>query len=143
MQLCSASNSAGIGLIAEYFASDEFRNPPMFSRIDGPVFLDPSEFFSDRRPTAVRWRGWIKPPLSGEYSFHMKHSHIEIKISQAVVTESARGHLEPVTLSAGRYYPIYVEAKKISSITEGIGLEWTAPHGMRFIIPKSLLYTPS
>ena len=143
MQLCSASNSAGVGLAADYFGSDKFTEPPIFSRIDGPVVLDPLEDWKGNRPSAVRWRGWIKPPLSGIYSFHMEHSGVEIKLSQTTIVSNITSYSEPVSLTAGRYYPIIIEATLLSTLSQVAGLEWTAPHGMKFLIPKSLLYIPN
>ena len=48
-----------------------------------------------------------------------------------------------VELAAGRFYPILVELGRIAAADERIRLEWTAPHGARFLVPRALLYLPT
>ncbi|MFN9503080.1 MAG: PA14 domain-containing protein [Rubrivivax sp.] len=152
--MCSGREAKAAGLMAEYFAEPAFGGRPVVARLEGPV--------EEARPAdmgtpgvanirSVRWRGWIRPPLSGAYSFHANQSGVTITVAGQRLGESADGATGPhetVLLAAGRYHPITVEWAAISA-PRGDGkpatlsLSWTAPHGARYVVPKTALYPPS
>ena len=143
MQLCSPANNAGTGLMADYFSTDDCSGNPIISRLDGPVEIDPSEAWPKDFPRAARWRGWIRPPLPGSYLFHMNHPLVNIFISRKLVSGSQGEEAFPLIFVAGKYYPISIEAHGINTLNSVCSLEWTTPHGMRFLIPRQLLYPPT
>jgi PA14 domain len=147
-QLCSPDNASGVGLRGEYFGSEMLRGQPLLVRIDGPVnfsaALDWPADRSGQRPRSVRWTGWVKPSVAGIYRFHAAD------IPQARITVSRRpmaGVGAPadaqVELAAGRFYPISFELDHLRSLKDVVRLEWTAPFGSRFVIPRALLYVPN
>ena len=143
MQICSAVNGSGVGLLAEYFAADQCEGKPVLSRVEGPVEWDPTELWSDDGPASARWRGWVRPPLSGKYMFHAAHPGARIVVARRPFITRDESSMEPISMEAGRYYPIVLEVYALRASTAPIQLEWTAPHGMRFLIPRSLLYLPT
>ncbi len=74
--LCSASNATGSGLRGEYFAKDPVASAPLLVRVDPTIDFDPTldwpANLAGRRPSAVRWTGWVKPPYAGSYRFHVE-----------------------------------------------------------------------
>jgi hypothetical protein len=143
MALCSAANSAGIGLRGEYFATEDCSGPAILSRVDGPVHLDPAEVWSHGSPSSARWRGWVKPPLPGKYAFHAKHPGATIVVAHQILQVADGSTTQEIEMAAGRYYPLLLEIHGLNASTDGVRLEWTAPHGMRFVIPRALLYLPT
>ena len=146
-QLCSGSNSAGVGLRGEYFANEEWRGPPVLVRTDGPVDFDSSlDWPGDRqlgRPLSARWAGWVRPPISGRYRFHADQGAARIVVAKQVLTGPDAPPDANVELAAGRYYPITLEVKRLAPAVGRLRLEWTAPHGARFVVPRALLYMPT
>ena len=143
MQMCSSANGSGVGLLAEYFAADHCEGTPVLSRVEGPVEWDPTEPWSDSRPASARWRGWVKPPLPGNYRFHAGHPDARIVVARQPFLTGDESSMEPISLEAGRFYPITLEVYALHASTAPIRLEWTAPHGMQFLIPRSLSYLPT
>lgn len=143
MRMCSAANGSGVGLLAEYFAADQCQGLPVLSRVEGPVEWDPGEVWSGTSPASARWRGWVKPPLPGTYTFHAAHPGARIVVARQALLNVADSKMEPISMEAGRYYPITLEVHALYKSPAFIRLEWTAPHGMKFLIPRSLLYLPT
>jgi len=145
MAMCSAANAAGVGLRGEYFARERCAGAPLLVRLDGAIDFDtsfdmPAEG-TQRRPRSARWSGWVKPPITGHYRFHAGTPDARIVVArQALTGPDAAADVE---LSAGRFYPIVVELDRIAAADERIRLEWTAPHGARFLVPRALLYLPT
>lgn len=50
-----------------------------------------------------------------------------------------------VSLKSGRYHPVVMEVPDLDvPVFDGvIKFEWTSPHGVRFLVPRALLYLPS
>ena len=145
--LCSAGNAAGVGLRGEYFAAERCAGAPLLVRLDMSIDFDASlDWPRDAaagRPRSVRWSGWVKPPLSGRYRFHAGTADARIVVARHVLAGPDAGAQADVELAAGRFYPIMVEIGRIASPDERIRLEWTAPHGARFLVPRALLYLPT
>lgn len=144
-QICSGSNTSGVGLRGEYFANEQCQGPVLLARVDGPVDFDRSlDWPAERQrelPRSVRWSGWVKPPLSGSYRFHANASGARITVAKQVVSGEGAGSDAKVELAAGRYHPITLEVPRLGD--NPLRLEWTAPHGSRFIVPRALLYLPT
>jgi hypothetical protein len=146
-ELCGAGNVAGAGLRGEYFGEEMTRGATLLVRIDGVVDFDSSLDWpverSGTRPRSVRWTGWIKPPMTGTYRFHVDAPSARVLVSRQVLVGKDAPEGAHLDMAAGRYYPITVELQRIGSRTERIRLEWTAPHGARFVVPRPLLYPPT
>ena len=145
-ELCSSANAAGVGLRGEYFADERCRGTPMLVRLDGSIDFDASLDWPverRRRPRSVRWSGWVKPPLAGLYRFHAGVADARVLVSQQVLAGPDAEPQADIELAAGRFYPISVELNRIAPDANGIRLEWTAPHGARFLVPRALLYLPT
>jgi len=145
-QLCSGANVTGTGLRGDYFDNDRWQGAPALSRLDATLDFDKTLDWPPERgapPKSVRWSGWIKPPLTGRYRFHLDWPGAHISIGRE---DMLGGNAKPgasVVLSAGRFYPILVEVPHTSGLSRGARLEWTGPHGLRFPLPKSLLFPPT
>jgi len=145
--MCSSASVAGVGLLGEYYVSERWVGRPVLTRTDGAIDFDASLDWPaqehPQRPRSVRWTGWIKPPLTGRYRFHADVPGTRILVSrQLVAGGDAQGGIE---LAAGRFYPITVELSEIAGLGSEarLRLEWTAPHGARFVVPRALLYMPT
>jgi PA14 domain len=144
MELCSARNAVGVGLRGEYFASREFQGRPVMVRLDPVIdFGDDWELppnLTDQRIGSVRWYGWVKAPLSGSYRFHVHAPGGRILVSQGDVTAG-----RPFEMVAGRFYPVQIEWRDLGPhrVVRTVRLEWTAPHGARYLVPRALLFQPT
>jgi len=146
-ELCSPANAKGVGLRGEYFANQNCDGQPLLTRIDPVVDFDtswdwPAEL-KGKAPASVRWSGWVKPPLAGQYRFHCDASGARLLVSRvALVGEGATtdAHIE---LAAGRFAPLVLELRDLSNVAGRVRLEWTAPFGARYVIPRQLLHLPS
>jgi len=145
-ELCSAANVVGVGLKAEYFAQPGWRGEPMLARTEGSVdFVGPDDLPEALRatlPRSVRWSGWVKAPTNGAYRFHVQPQQAKVSISRMDV-QAASATTQPVEMTAGRFYPITVEVDGIDAAQLPVRLEWTAPHGARYVIPRALLNLPT
>ncbi len=149
LEVCSATNVAGVGLRGEYFANPQSQGRALLVRIDPTidfnVDLDWPESEVATRPRSVRWSGWIKPPMAGRFRFHFSVPGGRVYVSrQALVGPTALSDAS-IELAAGRFYPVRVEGDLVAAGPPDrlVRLEWTAPHGARNVIPRSLLYLPS
>lgn len=145
--LCTAVNAKGIGLTGEYFAQSRLQGTASWTRTDGPVDVETARELSTSAggPSAgsVRWRGWVKAPVSGDYRFHVSGAP-SAEITVARQRFGAGGTSEgPIHLDAGRFYPIQVDVPDIPHDATLLRLEWTAPHGMRYVVPRAVLFTPT
>jgi hypothetical protein len=140
-ELCSGANAAGVGLRGEYFAAERCAGAPVVVRLDGAIDFDGSFDLPGPAPRSVRWSGWVRPPLSGHYRFHAGPADARIVVARQPLggPDAAPG----VELSAGRFYPILVELDRVALANARVRLEWTAPHGARFLVPRALLYLPT
>lgn len=144
--ICSAANAVGVGLRGEYFAEPSLGGPAVLVRVDGVVDFDSSMGWPSglaARPASVRWSGWIKPPLSGGYRFHADAPNMKVLVARKLVAGEGVAPDEKVDLAAGRFYPIEIIVSQLTSSDKRIRLEWTAPHGARYVVSKALLHLPS
>lgn len=144
--ICSAANAVGVGLRGEYFSEASLRGPVALVRVDGVVDFDPvMNWPADiaARPVSVRWTGWVKPPLSGRYRFHADAPNMQIRVARNLVAGVGAAPDEKVEMAAGRFYPIEVVVSQLTDSDMRIRLEWTAPHGARYVVPKALLHLPT
>ena len=146
-ELCSSANPVGAGLRGDYYASENCQGPLLLSRIDPLVDFDMSFDWpaaqSSQRPHSVRWSGWIKPPLAGVYRFHCDAAGARLLVSRIVQVGEGSLPDTHIDLAAGRFSPLVVQLSQLSNIIGRVRLEWTAPHGARFVIPRQLLHLPS
>jgi hypothetical protein len=141
---CSSRNAVGVGLKGDYFSQPALKGEVVLSRIDSTVDFDESlEWPADRsatRPLSVRWQGWVKVPLSGRYRFHGGPA-ANILVSGLPMAGGAAAADASLDMAVGRFYPIVMEVDLNS--TAPVQLEWTAPHGVRYVIPRALLFLPT
>lgn len=145
--MCTSANAVGVGLRGEYFAGKIGQGEPLLVRVDSTVFFDGSlawpDSMSGSRPRSVRWTGWIKAPLTGKYRFHADAQGLSVSIAKQIVAGPGASSPDPIDLSIGRFYPILLELSEIRPGMGEVRLEWTAPHGARYLVPRSLLFLPS
>ncbi|MEP7246527.1 MAG: PA14 domain-containing protein [Gammaproteobacteria bacterium] len=145
--LCSPSSPAGVGLFGEYFGQAGLRGTPVLTRIDEVIDFDESFDWpasSDLpRARSIRWTGWVRTPFPGRYRFHLAAVNTRISVSRQIVAENGISISDGIDLVVGRYYPIAVEIESLPAGVANFRLEWTAPFGARYIVPKPLLYLPT
>jgi hypothetical protein len=91
----------------------------------------------------VRWQGWIRANLSGDYRFHINLAGATLKVALHTLPQGS-GDATVVSLAAGRFYPVWCEAATLPDvIPDRVRLEWTTPFGARYVIPRSLLHLPT
>lgn len=151
-ELCSGGNPVGAGLRGDYFALPGFQGQAALVRTDAEIDFDASldwpETASMQRPGSVRWTGWVKPPVSGRYRFHIGVANATVTVARHTVVRAdsaATGPEAGVELAAGRYAPIEIEMQSAMPAEPAarLRLEWTVPYGARFVIPRASLFLPS
>ena len=145
-ELCSARNAVGVGLRGQYFAQPGWQGTPVLSRTDASIDFDASlDWPSDvPAPRSVRWQGWVKAPISGLYRFHLDHANAHIVVARQEAVSADGRTPAALELQAGRFYPITIEIERLDAHGRGsLALEWTAPHGARYVVPRALLFLPS
>lgn len=147
-ELCSTANAVGTGLRGEYFSSTLRRGKLLLSRVDYAVDFDnkfdwPTPFLN-RLPKSVQWSGWVKPLFTGSYLFHVEKTAASLYVAnQSLQLEGSKVAEGKITLSAGRFYPLVLQLNNLDQIQDKVCLEWTSPHGARYIIPRALLFLPT
>jgi hypothetical protein len=144
--LCSSANAVGVGLLGEYFGAAGFRGQKLISRVDPVIDFD-STFDRTSGSAApirsVRWQGWIRAPLGGDYRFHINLPSATLTVALRKLPQTP-GDATVVSLAAGRFYPVLCEVPTLPEvIPERVRLEWTTPFGARYVIPRSLLHLPT
>jgi len=145
--LCSASNATGSGLRGEYFAKEPLASSPLLIRVDTTIDFDatldwPADLAA-RRPATARWRGWVKAPYGGNYRFHLEQRAARVVVARQVLVDNGAATATTIHLDPGRFYPIDVDAGKLDALVGRLMLEWTAPHGARYVVPRALLFPPT
>ena len=129
--LCSASNATGSGLRGEYFAKEPVAAAPLLVRVDPTIDFDPTldwpANLAGRRPSAVRWTGWVKPPYAGSYRFHVEQRAARVVVARQVLVDNGVATGATIHLDAGRFYPIDVDVGRLDALVGRLMLEWTAP----------------
>ncbi len=145
--ICTAANAVGVGLRGEYFSEANLAGTPLLVRVDDVVDFDhviqhPTAV-STQAARSVKWTGWVKAPITGPYRFHADAPHMKVLVARKVLAGEGAPADARIDLAAGRYYPIEVVVTRFSDSDARIRLEWTAPHGARYVVPRSLLQLPS
>jgi hypothetical protein len=145
--LCSPSNALGVGLRGEYFDEVNWQGARLLTRVDPVVDFDASLDWpagEARRPLSARWTGWIKAPISGSYRFHVDASGARVVVALQTLSGEGAPPAAEIKLDAGRFYPVSIEIARLG-IPAGkrVTLEWTAPYGARFLVPRALLHLPT
>lgn len=145
--LCSGASAIGVGLRGEYFGAARFAGPTLLTRIDPVLDFDAGlEWPKDlaaRRPASARWHGWVKAPIGGRYRFHLDAADTTLAVASLLQAEGGRAIGPGIDLAAGRYYPIAIDVAALPAPGGYLRLEWTAPHGARYIVPRALLHLPT
>jgi hypothetical protein len=145
--LCSASNATGAGLRGEYFAKAPPVSAPLLVRLDPTIDFDATldwpANLAGRRPSAARWTGWVKPPYTGSYRFHVEQRAARVVVARQVLVDNGADMEATIHLDAGRFYPIDIDAGRLDALVGRLMLEWTAPHGARYVVPRALLFPPT
>lgn len=145
--ICTAANAVGVGLRGEYFADADLRGPAVLVRVDDVVDFDASirqhAETGAQKVSSVRWAGWIKSPISGQYRFHADAPGMKVLVARNVVAGADAPPDAKVDMAAGRFYPVEVVVSQITDSPTRIRLEWTAPHGARYVVPRALLQLPT
>lgn len=146
-ELCSASNATGTGLRGEYFSQDPKRTAPLLVRVDSTIDFDASlewpAQLADRRPASARWTGWVRAPISGSYRFHADQATARIVVARQVLVGDGAAAGGALEMFAGRFYPITLEVRRFDLVSGRLQLEWTAPFGARYVVPRALLFVPN
>lgn len=145
--MCSAKNAVGTGLRGEYFSAAGLQGPAKLVRIDEVIDFDQSIRTAASQDAAsissVRWNGWLKAPISGQYRFHADAPNMQILVARQVVAGLEANPDEKIQLAAGRFYPVEIRVNRLTDAEVRIQLEWTAPHGARYVVPRALLHPPT
>lgn len=142
-QVCSSRNKAGAGLRGQYFSVAGCAGDPRVTRLDGPVELEGTPDWPIGEIRSIRWQGWVRPPLPGRYFFHMDGQAADVTIGRVLVLERTSTQSVPIEFAAGRYYPVDVRVEARNPASLRARLSWTAPHGIKFLIPRASLYPPT
>lgn len=145
--LCSASNVAGTGLRGEYFENGNVGGKLLLVRVDGTVDFDLTMEWpvgsASPRPRSAQWTGWIKAPITGTYRFHSGPRRSTFVIARQTLLRPESANEDAIDLTAGRFYPVLLQVERLDLMERRLQLEWTAPFGARYVIPRSLLYLPT
>lgn len=142
-QVCSSRNKVGTGLRGQYFAVIGCTGEPQVTRLDGPVELEAPPDWPIAETRSIRWQGWVRPPLPGKYLFHLDGQAADVTIGRVLVLDRKSSLSTPIEFAAGRYYPVEVRVDARSAASARARLSWTAPHGIKFLIPRASLYPPT
>ena len=145
--LCSAANAVGVGLQGAYFDGERWSGRVLFERLDAAIDFAPgfaaAASASGAPAQSVRWKGWIKAPLNGKFRFHATAPGLSIRIANQPAAGEGAAEERPIEMNAGRFYPIQIELARTADATGALRLEWTAPHGARYVVPRALLFPPT
>lgn len=158
------------GLKGDYFKSRNYRKEDLVvERVDPVLDFDwgtePPAQGIDAKQFAVRHRGSIRPPVTGEYQFIVRTEHAtrlfvndtKIPVVDAWVKSGADTEYNgTVFLVGGRIYPIRLEMSKAKQGVDDsnkkdqkakpaapamLHLEWIPPKGSRQLVPDHCLAT--
>lgn len=95
---------------------------------------------------AVRWIGYIKPPVTGTYTFHTwtddgSRLFIDGKKIIDYWTSCCSDHSGTINLDAGKLYRIRLDLHEVGGGAASRYLEWEAPGLQRENIPNEAYYT--
>jgi beta-glucosidase len=113
------------GLTLQYFATAEYSGAPVMTRIERTVSLERT---ADVGVRFARWRGWLTPTQSGDYTLGVPGGHNRLHLDGKLIVDSAQpGAGQPgfvdVHLTQGQRYAIVVD--DVPSFSRGVRLVWT------------------
>lgn len=141
------------GLRGQYFAEERLK-ARAFTRLDARVDFDwkdgapdgpgvPAGFPSDG--FSARWSGWIDPPQTGAYRFHVRSDDGarlwldgELLIDRWILQVETRHDSREVALQAGRRYRVSLEHFDHTG-RACVHLEWSRPGAAPSVVPASAL----
>jgi len=112
------------GLTLQYFATDQYSGPALLTRVEPTASLDSS---GDAGMRFARWRGWLTPTVSGDYSLGVPGGHNRIYLDGMLLVDSTqRGVTQSgfadLHLTQGQRYAILVD--NAPSFSRGVSLVW-------------------
>jgi hypothetical protein len=142
--LCNGGDNVGTGLRGAYYSSDAPSSQPTLVRVDSRIDASrlrdwPSNLH--KPPASVRWCGWIRPTVSGEYGFQANTSAMRIEIGKSAAAGPGVGVGEKISLEAGKLYSILVEIH-VDQQPGDFTLQWTPPFGVTYAVPPTVLFPP-
>jgi beta-glucosidase len=113
------------GLTLSYFATADYSGTPSLTRVEPTVSLDGG---GDAGMRFARWRGWLTPAQSGDYTLGMPGGRSRLYLDGKVVIDSAqRGTGQPgfadLHLTQGHRYAITVD--NAPAFSRNVKLVWT------------------
>ena len=94
----------------EYFARENALGKLLLTRTDLVVDFDSSFEWPasnvGQKPESVRWTGWIKPPFTGRYKFHIEQPVAKLVVAQQTMLRTSLSTSttgESIDLAAGRF----------------------------------------
>jgi beta-glucosidase len=113
------------GLTLQYFDTAEYTGKPAVTRVERTASLDNG---GDAGMRFARWRGWLTPAQSGDYTVGVPGGHNRIYLDGKLVADSAqRGVAQPgfaeLHLTQGQRYAIIVD--NAPAFSRGVSLVWT------------------
>jgi len=137
------------GLRADYFANAKLSGKPQVSRVDTTVNFwwmgqaaDPKV---GKDNFSVRWSGQVQAPVSGPFTFAAYSDEgIRVTVDGRRVLDHWDGHQvkhdigTPITLEAGKWYPITVEYYEVKGDAV-VHLLWSYPGRASQTVPQQYL----
>jgi beta-glucosidase len=113
------------GLTLQYFDTAEYTGKPVRARVERTASLDDH---GEAGTQFIRWRGWLTPAQSGDYTIGVPGGHNRLFLDGRVLVDSAqRGTAQPgfaeVHLTQGQRYGLIVD--NAPSFSRGVRLVWT------------------
>ncbi len=145
-EMCGASNPIGVGLQGEYFGTSHLKGKVLIVRMDNSIDFYISKNWPRKRSgeilKSVRWMGWLKAPVSGLYQFHLDSPSSSLTLARELLIGERARSVSSKNLEAGKFYPIKIEVENIDEKNSHLRFEWTTPYGVRYVLPRSMLYLP-
>jgi beta-glucosidase len=113
------------GLTLQYFDTAQYAGKPVMTRVERTARLDNG---GDAGTKFARWRGWLTPAQSGDYTVGVPGGHNRIYLDGKLAVDSARGGVaQPgfgeLHLTQGQRYALIVD--NAPSFSRGVSLVWT------------------
>jgi beta-glucosidase len=112
------------GLTLQYFATPERNGTPLLTRIESTVNLDST---GDAGLRYARWRGWLTPAQSGDYTLGVQGERNQIYLDGKLIVDGKQhGTTQPgfaaVHLEQGHRYAMMVD--NAASLSRSVRLVW-------------------